>query len=38
VTAGYLADWTALNHVRTVAALAATVSLIIALCSSGDPT
>lgn len=31
--ADYLANWTAWNHVRTVAALAASVSLSIALCA-----
>jgi len=30
--AGYLSSWTAWNHVRTVAALAAAVSFIIAFC------
>jgi uncharacterized membrane protein len=30
--AGYLTSWTAWNHVRTVAAVAATASLTIALC------
>jgi uncharacterized membrane protein len=31
--AGYVTNWTAWNHVRTVAALAATASFILALCS-----
>jgi uncharacterized membrane protein len=32
VWAGYLSSWTAWNHVRTVAALAAAASITIALC------
>ncbi|MGH7268109.1 MAG: DUF1772 domain-containing protein [Candidatus Rokuibacteriota bacterium] len=34
--AGYLTSWTAWNHVRTVAALAASASLTLALCLPRD--
>jgi uncharacterized membrane protein len=34
--AGYVTSWTAWNHVRTVAALAAAASLTMALCASRD--
>jgi uncharacterized membrane protein len=36
VWAGYVPSWTAWNHVRTVAALAAAASLTMALCVSRD--
>ncbi|MGH7426971.1 MAG: DUF1772 domain-containing protein [Candidatus Methylomirabilaceae bacterium] len=34
--AGYVKSWTAWNHVRTAAALAAAAALTVALCLSGD--
>ena len=37
VWANYVKTWTVWNHVRTLAALAASASLTIALCHAGSP-